>query len=597
MTESVRELFAFALQFYRAPLQYRSLVAREGPVPEHFQQLLEILNKRPEHPAWGELAHALSCTVKELREAGFFLVRRVLFVDGADNYRILGLQPFAEAAAVRERYRLLIGLFHPDKNPQGDEWGELYAPKINDAYNVLKSASRKRRYDRQLSPAGQGVPGSRRQARARGGAGVDWGPGGGPASSDAMPVVAVLEQQPPADTDNPFASGFRDSIEPDTVAEPPLDFAASAAPGQDVRPSPAKKGAGPRYWLWGVVFGAGLLAGVAIGMRGADSPPPASPALPGVSAGAPGSNSDDRTEVDEARLAFAAALHKEPVFLSRHRPPAPATAVGSEDKGPVAGGDGAVSPVSGPAVQRTRNGAEPRKTPPPAPLPAGTSPSPADSASGGESATGDRAPQPPRGHVAPPEPVQPGLTPTAVVNTAPRVPPTAAGPEVEAAGPTRDSSPAVAAENSPPSAVAATLEPVDPAPPLPPATPTPVIERTDVERLLGRFIRSYEAGDVRGFASLFTPDALTNEGKGRGVIVSSYGKLFTTSDSRTIQVTDLDWASHEGEGATLSFKVRIEVGQGLLFGSDHFEGDVDMRLVRQERGVLISRFMHQVKRL
>jgi hypothetical protein len=131
----------------------------------------------------------------------------------------------------------------------------------------------------------------------------------------------------------------------------------------------------------------------------------------------------------------------------------------------------------------------------------------------------------------------------------------------------------------------------------PPAAPTTLIEQTDVERLLGRFIRSYEAGDVRGFASLFTPDALTNEGKGRGVIVSSYGKLFTTSDSRTIQVTDLDWASHQSDAATLSFKVQIEVGQGILFGADHFEGDVDMRLVLQERGLLISRFIHRVKRL
>jgi hypothetical protein len=142
MSGKTVELFALALDLYRTPLRFLNLVAADRPLPEGLDGLLETLNKRLEHPRWAELTQELDATPEELRQAGFFLVKRLLFAEGADPHRVLGLAPGAHPARLRARYRLLMALFHPDRNAQGDEgWGENCAPRINDAYNALKQST------------------------------------------------------------------------------------------------------------------------------------------------------------------------------------------------------------------------------------------------------------------------------------------------------------------------------------------------------------------------------------------------------------------------------------------------------------------------
>ena len=166
MKGALFDLFAFALNLYRAPLRYLSYVALDRSVPAEFGALLETLNRRSDQPVWAEIGEQLQATPQELREAGLFLVKRLAFAEGADHYRALGLDPRVSVDQVRERYRQLIALFHPDRNPDGDEWSELYAPKINEAYNVLKNPAKKQEYDESLrdhSPFGPmgGMPARR----------------------------------------------------------------------------------------------------------------------------------------------------------------------------------------------------------------------------------------------------------------------------------------------------------------------------------------------------------------------------------------------------------------------------------------------------
>ncbi len=147
MTGTVKDLFAFALNLYRAPLRYRPFIQKRNSVPPGFADFLDVLSKREGHEVWIEYKGIQGATSQELREAGVFLVKRILFVDDADHYRLFGLESTATIQEIRERYRLLIGLFHPDRRSFGDDWNELYAPKINDAYNILKNPEKRRGYD------------------------------------------------------------------------------------------------------------------------------------------------------------------------------------------------------------------------------------------------------------------------------------------------------------------------------------------------------------------------------------------------------------------------------------------------------------------
>ena len=67
-----------------------------------------------------------------------------------DYYEVLGLPRTATEAEIRKEYRKLARKYHPDVNP-GDKSAEEKFKEINEAYEVLSDADKRRRYD-QLGP-------------------------------------------------------------------------------------------------------------------------------------------------------------------------------------------------------------------------------------------------------------------------------------------------------------------------------------------------------------------------------------------------------------------------------------------------------------
>lgn len=63
----------------------------------------------------------------------------------SDHYRILGITPAADAAAIRVAYREQMRLYHPDSDPSPG--AEDRARAINAAYFVLRDPQRRSRYD------------------------------------------------------------------------------------------------------------------------------------------------------------------------------------------------------------------------------------------------------------------------------------------------------------------------------------------------------------------------------------------------------------------------------------------------------------------
>lgn len=89
-----------------------------------------------------------------LQKAACFFVKTALFHPAADHYALLGLERTADEVALKDRYRLLMRLIHPDFSGAGpSHWPADAAVRVNLAYEVLSSPVRRRNYDASLTKA------------------------------------------------------------------------------------------------------------------------------------------------------------------------------------------------------------------------------------------------------------------------------------------------------------------------------------------------------------------------------------------------------------------------------------------------------------
>lgn len=103
-----------------------------------------------------------------LREAAAFFLRAGLLYPGADHYAVLGLPPKGQPVELKERYRLLMRLIHPDfAASDAPPWPADAAVRVNRAYEVLSSPVLRRDYDDQLAALPSQRPGPVAGAEAR----------------------------------------------------------------------------------------------------------------------------------------------------------------------------------------------------------------------------------------------------------------------------------------------------------------------------------------------------------------------------------------------------------------------------------------------
>jgi len=88
-----------------------------------------------------------SLEVPRVQKAACFFVRRALLRPGADHYTLLGLEPRFHKDALREHYRMLIRLTHPDFSVSTGSWPTDAATRINQANDVLASVVSRADYD------------------------------------------------------------------------------------------------------------------------------------------------------------------------------------------------------------------------------------------------------------------------------------------------------------------------------------------------------------------------------------------------------------------------------------------------------------------
>lgn len=97
--------------------------------------------------AWaqGKIGDTRVAKGDDLQKASVFFVQRVCFRVENSHYDVLGLDREFSLDALRQRYRALINLTHPDKNIAG--LPSDAAVRINKAYDVLRSAEERASYD------------------------------------------------------------------------------------------------------------------------------------------------------------------------------------------------------------------------------------------------------------------------------------------------------------------------------------------------------------------------------------------------------------------------------------------------------------------
>ena len=86
---------------------------------------------------------------QRIQEAARAFVRDVCLWERSSHYQVLCLAQDAAPEAIRENYRLLMALLHPDRQERGElEWPASAAQRVNEAHDVLADVDRRRDYDR-----------------------------------------------------------------------------------------------------------------------------------------------------------------------------------------------------------------------------------------------------------------------------------------------------------------------------------------------------------------------------------------------------------------------------------------------------------------
>jgi DnaJ-domain-containing protein 1 len=146
--ERLRAIESALLDFQRAPGRYKLALREPATLFASVREVLQLAAGRDDTQARADVSHAAR-----------FFVRTAMLQPGADHYTLFGLPRHADSAAIKDRYRALIRVVHPDfATSTGADWPSDTATRINQAYEVLSSAERRRAYDESQAPAPKPPP-------------------------------------------------------------------------------------------------------------------------------------------------------------------------------------------------------------------------------------------------------------------------------------------------------------------------------------------------------------------------------------------------------------------------------------------------------
>ncbi|MGB8052423.1 MAG: J domain-containing protein, partial [Azonexus sp.] len=133
------DCIALAVEFFREPSRFPDLLHGRRRLPPGVTALLQMA------------AANRSRQTGEPQQAARFFIEHVLMAHNASHYRVLGVDPVAPPDEIKEHHRLLMRLFHPDRQTAVDERSDAIATRVNQAYTVLRYPDTRATYDLSLA--------------------------------------------------------------------------------------------------------------------------------------------------------------------------------------------------------------------------------------------------------------------------------------------------------------------------------------------------------------------------------------------------------------------------------------------------------------
>jgi len=141
MSDSSTDALEQALALHASPGRLPLLHARR--LPPAVLTVIRIAAGDAE--AIASAARRTAETERVIVDAAVLYVQQVLLREGADSYRLLGVNPDADGEQIKEHYRWLMRWLHPDRHPE--RWEVVFVERVNRAWNSLNSEPRRRDYD------------------------------------------------------------------------------------------------------------------------------------------------------------------------------------------------------------------------------------------------------------------------------------------------------------------------------------------------------------------------------------------------------------------------------------------------------------------
>jgi len=138
-----------AIDLLHVPSQVRR--ARAERLPDDVLMLLRIAagDQEAERSAAGITGRS----PEVVRRSAMFFIEQILFAPGADSYRVLGADARAGAGDLRRNAALLLRWLHPDRDAGAAP--SIFAGRVTDAWNNLKTPERRAAYDAQRRSSAQ----------------------------------------------------------------------------------------------------------------------------------------------------------------------------------------------------------------------------------------------------------------------------------------------------------------------------------------------------------------------------------------------------------------------------------------------------------
>jgi len=152
-----------AMDLLHVPSRVRSM--RAAALPQDVVTLLAIAAGDAE--VTRQSTQASGRTQEAVRNAATFFIEQILLAPDSDSYRVLGGNSQTITGDLRRNMALLLRWLHPDMEHNGSGDRSLFAGRVTQAWENLKTAERRTAYDKMQQKRGAATSKHRDRTKGR----------------------------------------------------------------------------------------------------------------------------------------------------------------------------------------------------------------------------------------------------------------------------------------------------------------------------------------------------------------------------------------------------------------------------------------------